>query len=340
GPDVGGGAIYALGSLDVTVVGSRFNANSGANGGALGSLNSDLTLVNDSFANNQATGSGANTVTSACTVDGGESGDGGNAGAVAVDGGSDGTVSLCGCTFSHNSAGALGGALFRTADAAMQAVKIDQSTFDANTAVQGGGAVYVHNCALSISASTVSNNMAPGGGGIQADATTLDFVNDTLAGNTATHGLGGALALFSGGGAIASSTFANNVAAGGSGFFAAAIAGGVPLTIRDTLFSLNTSQDCGSPMACQDGSSTGEGDLQWPKTHMVCTSMDPACASNTTFGDPMLAALDTNGGPTRTLLPLAGSAAIGGGTSCPAADQRGVARKSTGCTIGAVEVAP
>ncbi len=38
GPDVGGGAIYSVGSLDTTVAGSRFVGNSGANGGAIGSL--------------------------------------------------------------------------------------------------------------------------------------------------------------------------------------------------------------------------------------------------------------------------------------------------------------
>jgi|SRR5579883_2489702 len=340
GPDVGGGAIYAEGSLDVTVVSSLFSGNSGSNGGAIGSLNSDLTLIEDTFSNNQATGSGANTVTSACTVDGGESGNGGNSGAVGIDGGSDGTVTVCGCTFSHNSAGALGGALARTADAAMQALNVDQSTFDSNTAAQGGGAMYVHNCVLAVSASTISNNTAPGGGGIQADSTTVQLVNDTFASNTATGGLGGGLALFSGGGSVRSCTFAANQAQGGSGHFGAAIAGGVALTIDDTIFSANTSQDCGSPMACQDGSSTGSADLQWPQAHAVCTTNDTPCAAGTTFADPMLGNLAYGGGPTRTIAPSAGSPAIGAGTSCPPTDQRGQPRKADGCTIGAVEVGP
>jgi hypothetical protein len=260
---------------------------------------------------------------------------------VAIDGGSDGTATICGCSFSSNSAGALGGALFRTADMAMQAVKIDQTSFDMNTAVQGGGAMYIHNCSLNITASTVSKNSAPTGGGIQADGTTINFINDTLADNLATTGQGGAMALFSMGGTIQSCTFAINHAdhVNPNGF-AAAIAGNTALTINDTLFWDNQTMDCGSPMACQDGSSMGQANLQWPDHHIVCTGADPACtASGTSFADAMLSPLTSNnGGPTSTMLPQAGSPAIGAGMGCPATDQRGVGRKADGCTVGAVEV--
>jgi hypothetical protein len=57
--------------------------------------------------------------------------------------------------------------------------------------------------------------------------------------------------------------------------------------------------------------------------------------------DPKLGALATNGGPTQTHAPLAGSPAIDAGplAPCPtAADQRGVARpQGLRCDIGAVE---
>jgi len=62
---------------------------------------------------------------------------------------------------------------------------------------------------------------------------------------------------------------------------------------------------------------------------------------------PRLGALAYNGGPTQTLLPAAGSPAIGhiptnttlnGVQVCPSVDQRGVASVGN-CTIGAVEVA-
>lgn len=338
GPDVGGGAIYAEGSLGVTVVGSRFVGNSASNGGAIGSLNSDLTLVNDAFSSNQATGNGENYIDTTCKANGGESGNGGNAGAVGIDGGSDGTVTICGCTFSQNTAGALAGAIGRTADNATQTVNIDRCTFDGNTSVKGGGALYIHNCNLNVTTSTLSNNSAPGAGAIQADSTNINFVNDTFAGNSATSGLGGAMALFSNGGTIQSCTFANNHADGGSGLFGAAIAGGVSLTINDTIFADNTSQDCGAPMTCQDGSSSGQADLQWPAQHIVCATADTPCAgSATTFADAKLAPLAANGGPTATMIPQSGSPALGAGKSCPATDQRGTARNASACTIGAVE---
>ena len=48
-----------------------------------------------------------------------------------------------------------------------------------------------------------------------------------------------------------------------------------------------------------------------------------------------------NGGPTDTLALLAGSAAIGKASGCPATDQRGVGRPQGGaCEIGAYEFAP
>jgi predicted outer membrane repeat protein len=339
GPDVGGGAIYATGSLGVVVVGSRFTSNSGSNGGAIGSLNSDLTVVDATFAGNQATGEGENTIDSACAVNGGESGNGGNSGAIGIDGGSDGKVTICGCTFANNSAGALAGAIGRTADNATQTVAIDRSTFDGNTSVDGGGALYIHNCDLDITASTFSNNSAPGAGAIQADSTTIDFVNDTFSGNSALKGLGGALSLFSNGGTIQSCTFAENHSDGGSGLFAAAIAGGTTLTIEDTIFANNTTQDCGSPMTCQDGSSSGQANLQWPTVHDVCSGADSPCTTTgTQFADPQLGPLGDNGGPTQTMVPAAGSPAAGAGVMCPATDQRGNARKVSGCTVGAVEL--
>ena len=356
GPDVAGGAIYAEGSLDVTVVGSTFLSNSASNGGAIGSLNSDLTLVNDSFQENQATGSGANSVdASKCSVDGGQVGSGGNGGAVAIDGGSDGTVTICGCVFSQkNSAGAFGGALSRTADNAMQAVNIDQTTFggpamtDGNTAVSGGGAMYIHNCKLGITASSFANNFTPlnpnspaAGGAIQADATTIDFVNDTFQHNQAMTGLGGALALFSNGGTIQSCTFAENNAGGGPGYFGGAIAGGQTLTINDTIFWNNTAVDVTQGDQCAIGSaSTGQADLQYPMDRQgIINANDVPCVMGaTTFSDALLGGYAGHGGPTSTRVPAAGSPAIGAGKACPATDQRGVPRmQPDGCTIGAVE---
>ncbi len=70
---------------------------------------------------------------------------------------------------------------------------------------------------------------------------------------------------------------------------------------------------------------------------------DPSCAGPRLDGDPRLGPLAANGGPTLTLAPGAGSAAIDAlaGAACPAADQRGLPRPQLGgCDAGAVEVQP
>jgi hypothetical protein len=57
--------------------------------------------------------------------------------------------------------------------------------------------------------------------------------------------------------------------------------------------------------------------------------------------DPMLGALQDNGGPTQTMMLMAGSSAIDGGynPTCAAQDQRGVPRpQGANCDVGALEV--
>lgn len=349
GPDVAGGGLYVLGCLDAVVVGSTFQHNRMANGGAIGSLNSDLTVVNDAFDDNRAQGTDANSIdTTSCHSTSGEVGDGGNGGAISIDGGSDGTVTVCGCSFTNNQGHAFGGAMFRTPDGAMQATNIDQTTFDGNTTdgadqIGGGGALYFHNSALTITRSTLSNNTAPGAGALQADGTNLVLENDTFANNHATKGLGGAISIFSNGGSIDGCTFVGNATDGADGpgfaYFGAAIAGNQTFTVDNSIFANDTTMDCGAPMACQINGS-GQGDVQFPATHTVCNGADPPCggASGTTFADPGLAALANNGGPTKTAAPSATGPAAGAGQNCLPIDQRGNPRAASGCTAGAYEL--
>jgi hypothetical protein len=339
GPDVAGGAIYAVGSLGTTVVGSTFESNHASNGGAVGALFGDLSIYNSIFSSNRATGNGANYVNAACHVNGGESGNGGNGGAVVIDGAEQFAVNVCGSTFTANAAGgngALGGAIFRTPDGLTQPTTIDRSSFVDNTAPKGG-ALYFHNSELVMTASTLSGNSAASGGALFADGTTLTFTNDTFANNIAEKGLGGAIFLSGNGGKLQNLTFVGNQSPAGSGYFAAAIASSTALSISNTLFSQNTTRDCGSPMACLANGSTGSHDLQWPATHAICSNSDHACTPGTQFKDPDLGPLQNNGGSTETAAPLAGSPALGAGENCPATDQRGLARPSSGCTAGAVQ---
>jgi hypothetical protein len=344
GPDIAGGAIYAIGSLDVTVVGSTFTANDASNGGAIGSLFSDLTVIDSTFTGNKALGSGANSTNTTCPLVGGgagqrETGSGGNGGAISIDGGETFTVVLCGDVFSGNvgGTGALGGALFRTPDGSMQETDIDQCTFDGNQA-DSAGAMYFHNSHLKITNSTLSNNVANGSGAIQADGTILDLTNVTLYGNSAKTSPGGTISLFGNSGTFTNVTFAKNHCDGapGSGF-GVDLFGGTKLTVNNSIFDSASQQEENAPMACQT-TNDGAEDFQWPKNHSQGTNPDNPCVTGIDFADPLLGTLGANGGPTMTVLPGAGSPVLTAGKGCPATDQRGKPRPATGCTAGAVEV--
>jgi hypothetical protein len=339
GPDVAGGAIYTTGSTDTTIVGSQFAGDSASNGGAVGSLNSDLTLVDDSFTQNQALGQGGNSTNSTCPDVNGqrEIGSGGNGGAVSIDGGDDGTLTVCGCTFSNNSSHVLGGAIFRTPDSGQRTSNIDRSTFDGNTsagtydgkATGSAGAMYFHDSHVVLTNSTVSNNSAMGSGGFFGDSTELDATNCTFAGNVATTGVGGAIAAS---GTLTNCTFASNQAHGTDyAAFAAALFQGT-WTIRNTIFGNNTDNDNSNNETCAiDAASTGDHDVQWPMG-----GTDSPCVTGITFSDPMLGPLTNNGGTTQTVVPGAASSVIQTGTSCPTTDQTGHPRGNP-CTLGAYE---
>lgn len=344
GPDVGGGAIYLNGGLHGVVVGSTFVNNSGSNSGAIGSLNSDLDVYNSTFQGNAALGFGANSNDpSKCSVvdmnNQNQVGSGGNAGAIGMDGGSDGTHTFCGDTFKSNSSGtgALGGALARTPDAAMQTTVIDRCLFDGNTG-DSAGALYFHNSTLTITASTFTANVGKTGTGtIQADGTTFDFTNVTFYGNHATAGVAATVALFGGGGNLLNCTFASNVC-DATNMFAAAIFGSPSLTIQNTIFDDNTAQNPGAPMQCQVGTITGSGDMQWPADRVNGGGADALCAPGIYEAtDPMVGMLGNHGGPVPVALVASGSAALGRGTNCPSTDARGMPRSTSSCTAGAAE---
>lgn len=343
GPDVGGGAISLNGALGAVIAGSTFVGNRGSNGGAVQVLNSDLDVYDSVFERNAAEGHGANgNDASMCAVVAEtmqhQTGSGGNGGAVVIDGGSDGTHTFCGVVFRGNRGGdgALGGAVFRTPDLATQTTVIDRCLFDANSG-DSGGAVYFHNSVLRVTASTFHANVARRGcGAVQSDGSHFHFQNDTFSDNVATMGLGGAVCSFGGDGDVTFSTFADNHADGGDPYFGAAIAGNPTLTLTGCVFANNTARNPGAPMQCMVHG-TGEGVLQWPRAHLVGGGADALCTPTATIADPALGALGDHGGSTPTRVPARGSPAIGRGVGCPTVDQRGHARPSTGCTAGSVE---
>ncbi|MDB4973938.1 MAG: uncharacterized protein JWN48_2279 [Myxococcaceae bacterium] len=338
GPDVGGGAIYAQGTVAATVVGSIFRKNQGSNGGAIGALFGNLSVYNSLFEDNQATGTGANSINDSCPeVEGQrEVGSGGNGGAIVMDGGEEFSVVICGSIFRRNlgGEGAFGGALFRTPDVAVQSTLIDRCTFDGNES-GAGGALYFHHSKLTIEASTFANNVGNDGtGAIQVDDTVLSVTNSTFSGNKALRAKGagggprgGAITDYGTSGTVQNCTFFNNSAPTGDGQTGGAliVLGASSFVVNNSLFVDN--QSLGPSCTA---TTSGAGDLQWP-------SESGLCVEGATMSDPVLGALQDNGGPTHTLLPAAAGPADKSGSDCPKTDQRGYAR-AVECSLGAVEI--
>ena len=332
GPDVAGGAIYGIGSLEIIVVGSQFMNNSASNGGAIGALNADLAVYNSSFDQSSALGQDANGWDPDCSVSEYQSGSGGNGGAICIDGGDDGLVVFCGDTFTGSRGGenAFGGAVFRTPDIEQQTTIIDQCTFDGSYSPHSGGALYFHNSNLQISKSTFSGNRAVSGGGLQADGTVLQVENSTFANN---HGglAWGVAALFDVQGDFRNCTFVGNSA--GFSPITPEFAGA---SIENSVFLENLS--VGGDNTCDDAS-PGSGNLQWPQPDVSGPNAPSGCVFGVSVGDPALSALANYGGPTSTFLPEDGSNAVGLGSACPETDQRGWPRADpNACTAGSVEV--
>lgn len=348
GPDVGGGAIYGVGAGKTTIVGSAFAGNRCANGGAIGVLGGELTVVNSTLTSNEATGFGANYI----DQNGNQAGRGGNGGAIVMDGKGK-TLTICGSTVSGNTGGAFGGAVFRTSYAS-EPTNIDLSTFEMNQIPDhpnkdepsAAGGLYLQGSTVTVNATTISGNASRGfvglwilGHGPQAPAV-ANLTNVTIAGNTAWEqpvftdtGLGGGLTIGDG----TTGTVLNCTIAGNSAQFGSGIVRVSPLVVKNTIISNNalnqyTPLNCTGSMYAQP-SGQGDHNLQWPNG--LQDDMD--CTPGIQRADPLLGQLGDNGGPTKTILPTAGSPALGAGADCPPLDQRGEPRKAA-CTLGAVEV--
>jgi hypothetical protein len=314
GPDVGGGAIYAVGSPSVVIVGSQFIGNTASNGGAMGLLFANPEIYNSVFENNTAVGIGQNTAGhDGCPEFGheGQGGAGGLSGAVYFDGLNDeGHVyTICGSTFRENKANELAGALFRTPNNGTREMLIDRCTFDGNTA-NAGGVSFIKDNNVTVRNSLFANNRSGVNvageesfavlGGLWINTGTVDVVNSTFSNNQPTS------LDVEGGGTVKNATFQNTRVGGGIQF-------------DNSLF---VDVEC-------DDTAAGANNVQWPNA--------TACAGGTTFADPELGALADNGGPTQTLLPGAPAAVDGVGVDCPSTDQRGEARDTASCAAGAVE---
>ena len=236
-----------------------------------------------------------------------------------------------------NSSGSGGGLLIFAESGNRATVNINNSAFYNNSATTLGGAIYNDgsnsgNATLTVNNSTISGNSVAGsygGGGIFNDGynngnATLTVTNSTISGNSVT-GSG-----FSDGGGIhnwayagtATTTIENTILAGntlnGSESDYAGFSGATLNSSGHNLFGQNGNA----------GGFTGNGTTDILLTGNINT---------------VLSALADNGGPTKTMALVSGSAAIGaGGTNSGyQIDQRGLARALSGqISIGAYEYAP
>lgn len=215
------------------------------------------------------------------------------------------------------------------------------STVRDNTSnvVDGAGIYGFFNSTINIDNSTISGNVAGGVGGGIRSLGDVYVMNSTFSGNVAQAWHGGAVFHTDGGFEIAYSSVVSNTAPDGfvGGMLVATFGDASPtLTLEGTIVAYNSGAQCG--VEDQGGGTPALGSVGYNLASDG--SCDPTGDGDQADTDPLLGPLQNNGGPTETHLPAAGSPAIdAGGTGCPAADQRGIARpQGAACDAGSVEV--
>ncbi len=246
--------------------------------------------------------------------------------------GGGGTADLVGLTIENGSvADASGGGILNAGT-----LTIDQSTLTSNisngsVSLGGGDGGAIDNSgSLTVIASTLSNNAAQlNGGGIE-NSGTLKVTNSTISGNSAIVDGGGIDS--TGTATLSYSTVVGNTAAAGNDV---SNNGGTLLLTNTIAGQFN-----------YIGSGTA---IDSTSVHNLFVSGGAGVPTNGTNGDVVVAttsalhlgALANNGGPTPTIVPLAGSPAIGNALylSSITTDQRGSPRTSSP-DVGAYEILP
>ena len=334
GQDVAGGAIYAFGPGATTIVRSRFAGNRCSSGGAIGALgvtsDHQLRIYNTLIDLNAATGSGGNP------------GNGGNGGGIYMDGASQ-SVTLCGTMISANDANARGAGMFRVSNNGVGPMTIDRTSVLWNESPPGedsqAGGLYLQGLQITMTGSTVAGNVASSAGGMfvwtNPGAQTLAMTNSTIAENRARTSLGAGMAVASGvTGSLHHVTIARNHNDGPTSF-ASAISGGNGLALTNSLVADNSKVFIWENTSC-NVTHAGGATFQWPSQNAGGQN-ELACAAATTFLNAGIGPLAWSGGATPAIAPTAPALADAAVASCPATDQRGVAR-GTPCTPGAVEM--
>ncbi len=337
-----GGGIATFG--DVSMTGSTFTDNHVLGNGDGGGLKvfSDVAVVTidgSTFSGNSADGWGGAFEQ--------ESGD--------IGGGATGVFELTvtNSAIVGNTANSDGAGGLDTEDDAT--ITIDHSTVSGNSGgLAGGVGSFTENTTFSANGSTFSGNTSSSAGSAVLGSGTYTFVNSTITGNT--EGAFGAVTV-DGALSLVHVTMTNNTSLGelepdalsSRGLGALAEDDDAANIVTDSLTSADSvvaqplgAVNCaaGEPQMAAAAVSSTDGGYNF-SDDTSCGFVAPT-SSQTTPNDPVLGALANNGGPTQTLLPLAGSPLL---DAIPTAvcganvDQRGVTRpQGTGCDIGAVEV--
>ena len=233
-------------------------------------------------------------------------------------------------------------------------LKITKSTIDDNFADNQGGGIFLPATAgtapatASIRSSTISGNTAVlEGGGLVANGTDAGgfpnppqatVVNSTFALNETSGSGGGVRAVQGAAVSLDNVTVAHNEAerdgaGGGTGGGISRAASAGPFAIGDVLVAANTVGATGNGAQCAGAFAGQNGNV-------VQLQAGTACSINGGLTEPvdaLIGPLANNGGSTKTVALLDGSAAIGFAESCPAKDQRGLTRPAVDCDAGAFE---
>ncbi len=327
-----GGAIYIQGSADMSDCVLSDNAAT-LFGGAIDNIGT-FAVSNTTFINNDAGysgggidhGAGSVTTISDSQFIGNHAGVGGGGGLLI----SGGSVTITRSTFDGNTTVSSGAGVYSAGD-----LSVSESTFKNNIATSDGGAMGVNNAGTTtIERSTFSNNTSSGSGGAiwgPNNSGTLTISNSTVSNNTAAYAGGVAAVL---GINITNSTFADNQGTNLS--FPAAgnlyVALG-PAIVENTLMAGGIPFNCYIDYTQATYTSAGHN----LDTGTTCGFNAAGDLSNATADLDVLA---NYGGPTftRALLGASQAANAGNPATCPATDQRGVARPiGAACDIGAFE---
>lgn len=204
--------------------------------------------------------------------------------------------------------------------AGSSSLNLTEVTVRDNTALGGGGGIQ-NQGTLNITRSTVSNNNGGQGGGINniSNNSIISINNSTFSGNNATGGFGG---LAAGGGIMNNAamtlnnvTVTNNFATSGGGI--SSIAAASTSNIRNTIVAGNLSgnncTDLQGIFASQSNNLIGSSVCATGFTNGV---NGDKVGTNAALLNPLLGALQNNGGQTDTHALLPGSPAVDAGNNC------------------------